>query len=494
MSRSPHTLSSGENESPDIGFLEQIQLYSDYVANQTAGNIQSPVQPGERPKQFIVWSGGMIGLQASLSQLQTEVQTLAKLGVNTVMAVRLDSASEAPIDHDWPGIDISEVQTVLDNAGLAWRGAAGTQPLLVADWPVGIPTYFDFYLQNHPIQFNKYVTACTNLLTSSYSGSLEKLVVLALADEPNWSYSNLFAYLNSIPLPPPGQLTVFQQYLSNLPQGFSPSQFVAGATSWSDPGIIPSGRPTNGTNPTTQISPQNRLFFWTIRFFAESASNGMSMVRNALNNAFDLANNGIHVQTDMFVDWNNFTTQFGWYEVTPTSPAPAYGYFDWLDWGRKNAGTLWTEDLGLYQDAQSWSFFGDGLRSAGMLASNYGNSPPQPGEPGVRPLADVYPFHIIGGHLSLYPSGHGIYIGSVLAAEITDNQIQAAVSLEFNESSGNSSLYLADLAETITGYNPITQNPNETVSNITHLLLYNTGNPIAIPDNTVLAMTIIYAP
>ena len=33
----------------------------------------------------------------------------------------------------------------------------------------------------------------------------------------------------------------------------------------------------------------------------------------------------------------------------------------------------------------------------------------------LRPLADVYPFHIIGGHLSLYPSGPGIYIGSVLS-------------------------------------------------------------------------------
>ncbi|MFZ0513366.1 MAG: hypothetical protein WAM14_17295 [Candidatus Nitrosopolaris sp.] len=61
----------------------------------------------------------------------------------------------------------------------------------------------------------------------------------------------------------------------------------------------------------------------------------------------------------------------------------------------------------------------------------------------LRPLADVYPFHIIGGHLSLHPYNPGFI---VLAAEITDNQIQAAVTLEF-KSSGNSFLSLADLVQ-----------------------------------------------
>jgi hypothetical protein len=107
----------------------------------------------------------------------------------------------------------------------------------------------------------------------------------------------------------------------------------------------------------------------------------------------------------------------------------------------------------------------------------------------------VYPFHIVRGHVSFngpvpaFPSA-GLY---VLAAEIIDNQIQTAVSLGFT-SSGN--LSFADLTETITGYNPISGNSNETVPHITHLLIYNnTPSPIQFEnDNIVLAMTIISSP
>lgn len=148
----------------------------------------------------------MRGSQGSVSQLQTEVETLANLGINTVMTVPTLGTSPIQSDSEWPGIDIPEVQTVLDNGGLTWRGAAGGSPL---DY------YFDFYLQYNITQLNSYAIACAKLLTSSYNGSMEKLAVLALIDEPIWYYPNVFG---SIPSAPPGQLTVFQQYLSNLPQ------------------------------------------------------------------------------------------------------------------------------------------------------------------------------------------------------------------------------------------------------------------------------------
>jgi hypothetical protein len=39
-----------------------------------------------------------------------------------------------------------------------------------------------------------------------------------------------------------------------------------------------------------------------------------SIARKALNNAFDVANNGSHVQTNMFVNWSDLAQpQFSWY-------------------------------------------------------------------------------------------------------------------------------------------------------------------------------------
>jgi hypothetical protein len=78
----------------------------------------------------------------------------------------------------------------------------------------------------------------------------------------------------------------------------------------------------------------------------------------------------------------------GWYGAFPQGNDLATGQFDWpqsfrcLNASKKNLITLWTEDNFLDQQAQMWSFLGDMLRSAGMLAPNYGNSSPQSGKPG----------------------------------------------------------------------------------------------------------------
>jgi hypothetical protein len=356
----------------------QIRSYDSYLAG--FGNTQAnclPVQPGERPKQFIISSYSMSGLQGSVSQLQTEAETLAKLGINTVMTAPDPAGQPVWYDQEWPEINVSQLEKVLDNAGLIWRQAATHPPAAY---------YFDFYLQNNITQLNNFVNKCVNILMSSYNGSPEKLVNFHLADEGevSWRYPDVFS---SIPSSPSGQLTVFQQYLSNLPQvvqgTYTYSDFVEGATSWSDNRIVPTGG-----SAINQSVKTRRLFFWTIRFFAESASKGFAMARDALNNALDIANNGSPVQTNMYANWQVHHPQGFWYHaqnsLPPSPPSDtASGWMDWFQSGRLNANTLWTEDedfLGM--QAQLWSFLGDGLRCAGMLAPNYGNSPPEPGGPG----------------------------------------------------------------------------------------------------------------
>jgi hypothetical protein len=111
-------------------------------------------------------------------------------------------------------------------------------------------------------------------------------------------------------------------------------------------------------------------------------------------------------------------------------------------------------------------------------------------------VADVYPFHIIGGHLSVYGLNlveGGLGVAHVVVAEVMDNQIQGAVDLVLRQDTEAQDTFFADIPHSITGSNPMSGR-TETVSHITHLLLYNGGNN-AIADGTVsLAMTVIYSP
>jgi hypothetical protein len=113
-------------------------------------------------------------------------------------------------------------------------------------------------------------------------------------------------------------------------------------------------------------------------------------------------------------------------------------------------------------------------------------------------VVDVYPFHIIGGNLSIRGAPVGETGFHILLAEYSStDQLQHVVSLETHGTNIPGLVgtidYLrsADLPEKITGYNPFLGG-NDTVSHITHLLLYNQnlGN---IPLDIVLSMNIIYS-
>ena len=119
----------------------------------------------------------------------------------------------------------------------------------------------------------------------------------------------------------------------------------------------------------------------------------------------------------------------------------------------------------------------------------------------LRPLVDVNPFSIIGGHVLLSsPSPHI----KLIAALIANNSIQNATIVDLTEikqqpqstnaiSAAGQSLYQANLGDTITGTNPFKGTP-DTVANITTLLLWNEAtSPIQFSDDSQIAMTVIYS-
>ncbi|MDQ3903203.1 MAG: hypothetical protein M3247_06155, partial [Thermoproteota archaeon] len=93
---------------------------------------------------------------------------------------------------------------------------------------------------------------------------------------------------------------------------------------------------------------------------------------------------------------------------------------------------------------------------------------------GYRPVADVTPFRIIGGHVSL-SSPKSV---KLVAATITGNNVDHAVVIDLTkvrDVKAGESIYQADLGEVITGTNPFTRQ-RDTVSNFTDLLLWNNSN------------------
>ena len=110
---------------------------------------------------------------------------------------------------------------------------------------------------------------------------------------------------------------------------------------------------------------------------------------------------------------------------------------------------------------------------------------------GYRPVADVTPFRIIGGHVSL-SSPKSV---KLVAATITGNSVDHAVVIDLTkvrDVKAGESIYQADLGEVITGTNPFTRQ-RDTVSNFTDLLLWNNSNsPLTLSDDSEISMAIVF--
>ncbi len=124
--------------------LSKIELYSTHVSSFLDWTRNVAINPDERPKKFIISVYGLTGNQGHLQQLKNEAETVAMLGINTV------------IIYYWPGLPPSDVRQIIDRTGIKWRSAAVYNPLsgisitgtTSSNEPTVIGlTYFDFFYQ-----------------------------------------------------------------------------------------------------------------------------------------------------------------------------------------------------------------------------------------------------------------------------------------------------------------------------------------------------------
>lgn len=355
--------------------------------------------PEERPQQFIISCSGCIGGQGHLEQLQAQVGAIKALGFNTAMIL------------SWGNLSPEAVNSVLDSEpNHPFHRASGVYnplnniPFSIKSWL----TYFDFCYdgslsyKNTIIEagtLDQWAVALANDMQQRYSIALEKVTNMALSDEPGWVYPLMLTLLSqnpslddfNLPNTPPFQwvnsgsqpnhrfLQKFRDYLAQ--QGLKPSD--VGQSDWSQVYAIGAATATliNTEGMPTAAITLRRLFYWTMRFFTESASKGHVMAQASLQKAFG-------AQLKVFVNWNNFVNN--WYIPSPHQKIFNYlnhgldtagGGFDWFTSGRLNAHTLWTEDEFADWDSQTWSFYGDVLHSAaqqgdrdfGAYVRAYGN-------------------------------------------------------------------------------------------------------------------------
>jgi hypothetical protein len=108
-------------------------------------------------------------------------------------------------------------------------------------------------------------------------------------------------------------------------------------------------------------------------------------------------------------------------------------------------------------------------------------------------IADVAPFHIIGGHVSLNSPSSNL---KLVAATITNKGVEHAVIIDLIKTletiSTKDALYHVDLGETISGTNPFTKK-HDTVSSLTDILLWNNGrSPIVFGSHSAATVTLIF--
>jgi hypothetical protein len=326
---------------PGYGFeppgqrVADIELMSDHAARVYLPTAQQVALPAnQRPQQFNISASSMWGEQGQLGQLQSEVQTLALLGFNTAFVTTWNGDYQDPVN----GLSPRQIAQTLAAFGLQ-RTFFGT------DFPA-IPNaneyaYFDFVVAQRDLQ--AWTQSLANNIQKNSGASPGDMVDIHMADEPGWDFPAMLNIVRNNP----AWLQAFRGYLQQ--QGFQPAYF--GEASWDN--VFPAG-----ASAATTLEGRH-LFYWTIRYFGDSAARGLAMVRSALQQAFP------NLRTAE-ANWNNYISR--WYSANPDAgPDTALGSFDWLQSSRLGASNPFTEDWIPDQQAETLSLFGDALRSSAML-------------------------------------------------------------------------------------------------------------------------------
>lgn len=289
------------------------------------------VPENQRPRRFII-ADYFLGPVANqqVQDLDAGLQTMAYLGMNTLEMRRWGSLSTVVEDH-------------ARRVGITRFRRALYSPLSYFAWNTDAlaPAKVDAWARDQARQ------------SAALGMPPAEVALFQLADEPGWYFPTITRQFAA----DAGKLQMFHDYLQA--QGLQPTD--VGAPDWSQVYPITPSQ----LQASNYSLPARRLFYWTTRYPAESASDAFKICTDALRRQF---NPNLLVASN----WNNQVNRY-YYPApnrkignnTEVGPDSAMGMMDWMDVGRKSAVTaLWTEDWFPDRDAEWWSYYADVLRSS----------------------------------------------------------------------------------------------------------------------------------
>ena len=289
------------------------------------------VPENQRPRQFII-ADYILGPAANqqVQDLDAGLQTLAYLGMNTLEIKRWGGLSNVVEDH-------------ARRVGITRFRRAIYAPLSYFAWNTDALT---------PAKVNAWATNQAQQ-NAALGINPADVSLFQMADEPGWYFPLVTRQFSA----DAGKLQMFHNYLQA--QGLQPAD--VGANDWSQVGPMTASQLQASGNSL----PARRLFYWTTRYPAASASDAFKICSDALRRAFN---------PNMLVasNWNNQVNR-SYYPApnrkignnTEVSQDSAMGMMDWMDVGRKGAvNALWTEDWFPDRDSEWWSYYADALNSA----------------------------------------------------------------------------------------------------------------------------------
>lgn len=329
----PGQKEQGTMDKAQLG-LERIaafELFSDFSKRYLAAAEAAKIVEKDRPRLFPISASTATGGQGHAGQLENYAKALGAMGFNTVAS------------YGWGTIPPSDVEAVFDKNGIPHRMLAVYAP----------PSYFAYDKEKMSAPaLDKWASDFINKSLESRGYTKEDVVDFKMADEPAWYFPGIIENLKNSA----AGLEDFRAYLKA--QGVQPSD--VSATDWSN--VFPIGA------SSAKDLPGRRLFYHTVRYFPDAAARGFKLSRQAIERAL-----GHAVKAD--VNQNNWGNSI--YNASlnmkignnpNTGADAAMGFPDFFTSARYGAHTLWTEDWFRDQLAQTWSFYGDLLRSAIMLA------------------------------------------------------------------------------------------------------------------------------
>jgi hypothetical protein len=292
--------------------------------------------PQQRPSRFIV-ADYLLGPAPSLTApvspetLDDGLETLRLLGINTVEVKNFGTQS-GRIGQRAAELGFTGFRRAVNLPEGMYSWEPALRPLAVQRWARG---------------------QARETLTGSGTPPA-RVRLFHLADEVGWYYPHVLQQIRSSP----SALRAFRGYL--MGRRLRPADLGAG--SWAAVSPI-------GQSGATTLA-RRRLFYWTVRFVADSVNDALRRYTVALRRQFTPT-------TLTATNWNN-RVSISYYRAPGRKIAnnpdigrdSGMGSMHWLDVGRESAvTTMWSEDWFRDRDAEMWGVYADGLRAAARRGS-----------------------------------------------------------------------------------------------------------------------------